>query len=577
MLRQKKKSAAGRRHGDDGYRAGKNKGGVCSKQISFFYLIPTLIIGCLLGFAIMSYTYIPDHQAPPAIQPAEVAKELLVSDPEQQESVVKVQEPQPEINVKNEVSEIEKEKTSNEKKPAHAGADVEKMEAVKKATLTAYQDFERICHGKDELWPIGKKCHNWVNMGLTTIDTLDTLWLMGYKEEFHKAVDWIRTSLNITPPKTVSFFETVIRCLGGLLSAYAMSGDQVLLDKAKQLGQALYPAFNTATGLPMGQVNLRTGKAKNPGWSGGGSLLAEVGTVQLEFGYLSVLTGDKKFEDAAFKVFDLLDPQQGRISKLRFKGQYPIYISPHDLSFKTTHISWGAMGDSFYEYLLKLWIMTGKTNDQYKRMYVDSVEGMFEHLWIEADGGLGFIAEFKGNNVQRKMDHLACFASAMLVLGVHHNVVEGEAKKLHLERGEKLAESCYQMYHRMQSGLSPEYVTFDKSGNLHPGVDFYLLRPETVESFFLLWRVTKNQKWRDYGWEVFQQIQKHCRVEGAGYVPVLNVNNPKPRHDPNGKMQSFLLAETFKYLFLLFSDDDVINLDKFVFNTEAHPLPVRTG
>jgi len=450
----------------------------------------------------------------------------------------------------------------------------QKRDAIRNATINAYREFDAICHGQDELWPVGKKCYNWVNMGLTLVDSLDTLYIMGFKEDFDKAVDWIRTSLSLNPTISISFFETVIRCLGGLLSAYALSGEQILLDKAKELGEKLYPAFKTGTGLPMSQINVNTKKIKNPGWSGGGSLLAEIGTIQLEFGYLSEVTGDPKFADAAYKVFDILDPQNGKISPLRFKGQYPIYISPHDLKFKTTHISWGAMGDSFYEYLLKLWIITGKKNEQYKRMYLDSVDGMFEHLWVSHSSGLDYIAEFKGGSLQRKMDHLACFTAGLLALGVMHGVVEGEKRDLHLKRAISLAETCFQMYDQMASGLSPEYVTFNRDGRLNAGVDFYILRPETVESFFLLWRVTKDQKWRDYGWKIFQAIEKHCRIEGAGYVPVLNVNHEHPRQDPNGKMQSFLIAETFKYLFLLFSDDDQHSLDDFVFNTEAHPLPV---
>jgi len=199
---------------------------------------------------------------------------------------------------------------------------------------------------------------------------------------------------------------------------------------------------------------------------------------------------------------------------------------------------------------------------------------MFEHLWVSNPNGLDYVAEYKGSKLQRKMDHLACFTSAMLALGVLHNVVEGDRRQLHLDRAISLAETCYQMYHQMKSGLAPEYVTFNRDGKLSAGVDFYILRPETVESFFVLWRVTKDKKWRDYGWEIFQAIEKHCRIKGAGYVPVLNVNHEHPRQDPNGKMQSFLIAETFKYLFLLFSDDEQLSLENFVFNTEAHPMPV---
>jgi len=588
MLNRKKEKKRVNPLFDSSYNNGKSRksflANFCHRQTYFIYLIPAFLLGCLFGYLffgrVLQSTEAPITASITANSNSDVHKHIPPAiDPE---SHPEIQEEHPNLETARDSPDLKIDAPRSAKLPEKRPYEdketdpdvIYKRDSIRNATLVAYTDFERHCHGKDELWPIGKKCHNWVNMGLTTIDSLDTLWIMGYKDEFYKAVDWIKKSLNLSPSISISFFETVIRCLGGLLSAYALSGEQVLLDKAKELGLKLMPAFKTATGLPMGQINVATGKTKNPGWAGGGSLLAEVGTIQLEFGYLGAATGDDKFREAAFKVFDQLDPENPKLPKLRMQGQYPLYISPHDLSFKTTHISWGAMGDSFYEYLLKLWIITGKKHDQYKRMYLNSVEGMFKHLWVHNENGFDYVAELKGGNIQRKMDHLACFTSGLLTLGVIHEVVDGEQRELHKERAIALAETCYNMYKQMKSGLSPEYVTFNAQGKFSPGVDFYLLRPETVESFFLLWRLTKDQKWRDYGWEVFQKIQEHCRVEGAGYVPVLNVNRAKPRHDPQGKMQSFLIAETFKYLFLLFSDDEALDLTEYVFNTEAHPLPL---
>eukprot|EP00494_Astrolonche_serrata_P033384 UN33653 len=297
-------------------------------------------------------------------------------------------------------NEVEKKDISDTNDGEEDSEVLRKRNAIKQSTITGYRDFRELCWGKDELWPIGKKCHNWVNMGLTTIDTLDTLWIMGFKEEYYEAVEWVQNSFTLPPNKSVSFFETVIRCLGGLLSAYGLSGDKILLDKAIELGDGLFPAFDTPTGLPMGSINLKNGKKKNPSWSGGGSLLAEIGTIQLEFGYLSEASGDPKYKEKAYAVFDNLDPtQNSRLPALRIKGQYPLYISPQDFSFKTSHISWGAMGDSFYEYLLKLYIITGKTNETYKRMYLDSVEGMLEHLWVDINEESGYVAEMRGSNL----------------------------------------------------------------------------------------------------------------------------------------------------------------------------------
>jgi hypothetical protein len=99
-------------------------------------------------------------------------------------------------------------------------------------------------------------CSNWLQQGLTLVDSLDTLHIMGLHDEFKRARDWVASSLNFDNGRGVSLFETVIRILGGLLSAFDFSKDRVFLDKAKDLGDRLLPAFNTPTGLPNAEINL---------------------------------------------------------------------------------------------------------------------------------------------------------------------------------------------------------------------------------------------------------------------------------------------------------------------------------
>eukprot|EP01083_Nonionella_stella_P032757 89633_1 len=238
-------------------------------------------------------------------------------------------------------------------------------------------------------------------------------------------------------------------------------------------------------------------------------------------------------------------------------------------------MAWGAMGDSFYEYLLKFWIYTGKDpSSRYRRMYVEAVEGMAEHLWsFNTPSGLNYIAEWKGGRNDAKFDELACFTGGMLALGYLHGAgYTEEMNRKHLKMGEALGETCYQMFVRQKAGVSPEYVRFTDSG-MQNGVDFYILRPETVETMMYLYRITKDEKWRNKGWQIYENIVRSTKVErgGTGYAPVLSVGH-NPHHDSKGVMHSFFLAETLKYLYLLFSDDQVIPLDKFVFNTEAHPV-----
>ena len=167
------------------------------------------------------------------------------------------------------------------------------------------------------------------------------------------------------------------------------------------------------------------------------------------------------------------------------------------------------------------------------------------------------------------MDHLVCFSGGMFALGA-----EGEKKERDLQTGKELTATCHEIYSRMETGIAPEIVMFDTTKNdfyVKPRDRHYLLRPETVESFFVLYRVTGDPMYREWGWEVFQAIERHCRV-AAGYSGIRDVTTPDVQHD--NQQQSFFLAETLKYLYLLFSSSDVVSLDEYVFNTEGHPLPV---
>jgi len=230
------------------------------------------------------------------------------------------------------------------------------------------------------------------------------------------------------------------------------------------------------------------------------------------------------------------------------------------------------MGDSFYEYLLKLWLLTGKQNEQYKRMYLESIKGMQTRL-LRTEGPFTYISETKNGREERKMDHLVCFVPGLLALGAQHLP---EHHDEHMALAAKLTETCYQMYARQKTGLAPEFVRFS-GGSMQVGAAHNLLRPEAMESFFLMWRFTKDPKYREWGWKVFMAFEKHCKVDSGGYVGLKNVNvdgsAPRNRDDT---MQTFWLAETLKYLLLLFSDDDALDLTNHVINTEAHPLKVFT-
>jgi hypothetical protein len=175
-----------------------------------------------------------------------------------------------------------------------------KRAAVVGAFRHAWKGYEDYSWGRDTLKPITKTGEDWFGLGLTLIDGLDTMWLMGMTEEFARARAWVATRLEPRlTKKPVNLFETTIRVLGGLLSAHALSGDPIFLAKAVELGERLLPAFATPSGIPFSDVDLATGRASSPA---GRSSLAEVTTVQMEFKYLAFLTNRSDFYDVAHAV-----------------------------------------------------------------------------------------------------------------------------------------------------------------------------------------------------------------------------------------------------------------------------------
>jgi len=451
------------------------------------------------------------------------------------------------------------------------GPQNERQRAVVSSFQHAWQGYRTYAWGKDHLKPISKTHQTWFNLGLTLIDSLDTMLMMNLKEEFGEARSWVEGNLNFDINKDVNLFETTIRVLGGLLSTYHISKDRLFLDKAVDLADRLMSAFDTPSGIPFSDVNLHTRRGHAPKWSPDSST-SEVTTVQLEFRDLSRATGNTQYEEAIAKV-------SRHVHGLpKTHGLVPIFINANNGQFRQySTITLGARGDSYYEYLLKQWIQTGKTIDYLKQDYNDSIDGVVKKLTRRtAPGGLLFIGEILsgGKDFKPKMDELVCFLAGSLALGHHHGL-----PRAHLELGQELATTCYLTFARQPTHLAPEISYFNtdpestKDFFVKPNDAHYLLRPETVESLWYLYYFSGNKTYQDWGWKIFQGIETYCKVSG-GYTTISNVRNPLDTR-PRDMMESFFLGETLKYLYLLFADRHEISLDRWVFNTEAHPLPVH--
>ncbi|KAH7545148.1 mannosyl-oligosaccharide 1,2-alpha-mannosidase MNS3 isoform X1 [Ziziphus jujuba] len=493
-----------------------------------------------------------------------------------------------------------------------------RQKKVKEAFLHAWLGYKKYAMGYDELMPLSRQGTDGLGgLGATIVDALDTALIMGADEIASEAGTWIETHLasRISEKGQVNLFETTIRVLGGLLSAYHLtSADNgmnstsrgpnatVYLETAKNLADRLLSAFTSSpTPIPFSDVVLRDSSAHAA--PDGLSSTSEVSTLQLEFNYLSTVSGDPKYSVAAMKVLEHMKTLQ------KVEGLVPIYISPHSGEFSGENIRLGSRGDSYYEYLIKIWLQRGSSQDSnltyLHNMYVEAMKGVRNLLVRKSiPNGLVFVGELpygsKGS-FNPKMDHLVCFLPGTLALGATKGITKEKALRdnllnfedlENLKLAEDLAKTCFEMYSVTSTGLAPEIAYFHTEeyfeGNLDggnksskyvndiiikPADRHNLLRPETVESLFILYRITEDPKYREWGWQIFEAFEKFTRIDAGGYTSLDDVTTlPPQRRD---KMETFFLGETLKYLYLLFGDSSNIPLDKFVFNTEAHPIPIE--
>jgi len=433
--------------------------------------------------------------------------------------------------------------------------DTKKMAAqVKAEFLHAWNGYKQYCWGHDDLKPISKTCRDWYGQTIlmTPVDSLDSLYLLGFKKEADETREYIVKNLSYDKDISVQNFEITIRELGGLLSSYQITGDKRLLNLADDLGRRLLPVFDSPTGLPYRFVNLKTGKTRNPI-----SNPAETGTLLIEFGTLSKLTGKPIYFEKAKRALTET-----------YKRRSPIGLVGTEINVETgkwtntdSHVS--SEIDSYYEYLLKSSILFNDAECQ--SMWVDSISKINSYLADEGQNiskknvnGPAIIGDLwyghadmnTGKRTATTSGALDAFFPAVLAL-------DGD-----LNRARALQDSMFKMW--QVNGIEPEelnYVTM-KTGNAG-----YPLRPEIVESTYYLYHYTKDPKYLAMGKQMFDDFVKYCRTDVA-YAGLKSVVT-KEKTD---YMHSFVFAETFKYFYLLFAPEKALDFEKIVFNTEAHPI-----
>lgn len=439
---------------------------------------------------------------------------------------------------------------------------------IKRMMKNAWDAYKNYAWGQDELRPVSKGGMGFLgshSMMLTAVDALDTLMVMHMDQEYLEARDLVLDKLSFDVPVKINFFETNIRIMGGLLGAFALSGDARYVTKVFELAQRYLAAFENGQVVPSNDLDLmgHTNNAtKEPDLRPDRVVtLAQIGTFSLEFAYLSDVLNDPSYVQKTTAIIE-------RMSKWKtgLEGLYPASIYPNKEVQPDDYYSLGGLCDSFYEYLLKYWLYTGKRDQLHHDMYRRAVAGIKRHL-IQKKNGHYFLVNYKTDRVIEEQEHLACFIPGMLALGA---VAEEDQETLQL--AEALTESCYLMYHKQKIGLSPEFIDINNFQPV-PQKSHWVMRPEVVESIFIMWRITKNPKYRKWGLNIAQAIEKYAKVETGGYSGIEDISVEPPKK--NDHQESFFLAETLKYLYLLFASSDVLPLDEWVFNTEAHPFPIN--
>lgn len=473
---------------------------------------------------------------------------------------------------------------------------------------------------QDEVAPVsGTSRNDFGGWGATLIDSLDTLWIMGLHTEFNEAVTVVaKIDFSATPLDELNVFETTIRYLGGLLSAYDISGQKhsILLEQATSLGHMLYMAFDTPNRMPVTRWDWKNAALGGPQEALRNSLLAEVG-LSLEFTRLSQLTGDNKWYDAVARIMDVFEDSQNRT---KVPGLWPVFLDTKGADFtRDQAFTLGGMADSHYEHFPKQHLMLGGRSAQYRNMYVTALESAKEHLFFRPlnpdNQQLLLAGTIKRHAPLRHIltpeaQHLTCFAGGMVALAA-----KVFSRPDDLSTARQLLDGCLWAYDSMPTGIMPESFqavpcvetaeenctwtdekwyravadpdgTSKKHGvmqdtpkviktkaqetikaeKLAPGFTRitdprYMLRPEAIESLFVLYRITGDLTLQDKAWTMFQAITKATRtpIAYAGIADVTVLDS-----ELIDSMESYWTAETLKYFYLIFSEPDVVSLDDYV-------------
>jgi mannosyl-oligosaccharide alpha-1,2-mannosidase len=419
-------------------------------------------------------------------------------------------------------------------------------EDVRSEMRWAWAQYRQHAWGKDQIKPLSGGSESFPlkghHLGLTIIEALDTLWVMGLDQEFREGVDWVKANANFDVDGEVSVFETSIRLVGGLLSAYHACGDRVLLAKARDLADRLLPSFNASPhGIPHRYINLRTGALRrqvtNP---------AETGSFIPEFGFLSRATGDDHYRAAA---------KRAQVSMFERRSRIGLLADAMDCmtgEWKSRRATIGPPSDSYYEYLWDGWDLL--RDRDCLLMYRACTAAILEHQPVLLGPNLWFAnVDFEtGKPLDSEQDELGSFYGGLLAQG--GNTTAGRAHT--------------RTWARVQAryGVLPESVDSVGLGALSTTND---LRPELADAAFNHWLLDRRDEWRHVCRDHYLAMKRWDKAR-YGYATLSDVTgNPKVQSD---HCPGYWWSEQMKYYYLIFSDTPRFDYRHNYLSTEGNIL-----
>lgn len=417
---------------------------------------------------------------------------------------------------------------------------------VREQMRWAWRNYREHAWGKDEFKPLTGTYSSFPlkdrHLGLSLIEALDTLWIMGLDEEFHDGVDWVKANSDFDVDGEVSVFETNIRLVGGLLSAWHCSGDPVLLAKARDLADRLLPSFNASPlGIPHRFVNLRTGAVRGPITNP-----AETGTFIPEFGTLSRATGDPRYRNAA---------KRAAVSMFKRRSKIGLLADAMDCmtgEWKSNRATIGPPSDSYYEYLFDGWDLLGDRDCL--AMYRACTTPILKHQVRRHGGDLWFVnVDFQtGELLDWKQDELAAFYGGLLAQGGAHSA------------GAAYTRSFAKLQDRF--GVLPE--EFDLATDKATYVT-NSLRPELADASLNLWLIDGRDEWRQIIRTHYLNMKRFNRAR-FGYTDLADVtSSPKKQAD---HCPGYWWSEQMKYYYLAFSNTPRVDYRHIYLSTEGNLL-----